>query len=305
MSGLQIPAPTYVIYFSDCTRDDRDGGDAHARMKQGVRRELGLPVDEFVDVAYPAGGFGAGMTLVSLIHGNQLTSADEPLGHALIMGNSAPRAATVDSGENGWDVCWAVAAANTLIVTTYDPTFFELAARLGLLERVNLLPMDDVLMWARLDGRLDDEQYQQMALDPFRGSRYIPWVGRQVLKYGIDVPSVPQLIPLTSARGVAARLDSRRFGNVYLDALTTDVDWSAGALRLFNDEKVPCYSSLRSIPPGKLGAVPASSRFGDRRFIMLAVQGGSARMELDVMGINTDIGDQVLHPDTLRATASV
>ncbi len=289
MPLLQHPL-TSVTYFTDCVADETDKGDAHARMAVAVGREMGLSTVTFVDVSYPGDGFDVAMTLVGVVAANQPTSLRRSKGYTVVLNNSAPRRETQGSESNGRKVCAVVAEGNTLIVSTFSGGFFELAHRLGLVQSVMMFETEEVLGWAAKESLLTEAEAESMADDQFRGARYIPWLaGLLIEQLTAGVVELPHewfdLGERPKPRGLVARLDSQKFGpNVYLDVLADElaVDWGSGygRLQLRTGQLIRCYGRLADIPPGQLGAVPSSSGFGPRRFVMLAIQGGSGAQEL-------------------------
>jgi len=316
--GLLADNPTDVTYFTDCVRDEVDPGDAQARMRLAVGRELGLPVGEFVRVTYPGDGSDVAMTLVSVLHGNEPSTASAPLATTMVLNNASPRAETYTHSPqgptiNGRKICATVVNGRTLVISTLSGGFFSLAHRLGLIGDLYMFEAAEVLLeWAVPQGLMSHDQAKDMLFDPFRGASYIPWLAGAILDHGYAMPhAIGDLGEPVSPRGVVARLDTRRFGpNVYLDVLTTDldVDWESGRDTILlsrGQQEVRCYPSFAQIPPGELGAVPASSRYGPHKFVMIAVQGGSAYDRLSQLGIVLNLGrGQVLHPSAIRKPAS-
>jgi hypothetical protein len=161
------------------------------------------------------------------------------------------------------------------------------------------LVVEDVLAQAVANNVLTADQARRKNRT-FRGADLVPWLARQVFVQLANFTGKPfNLGAAPRPTGRVARIDTRKFGNVFLDCLPEDVGFEPGRwIQLANGDRVQCYGDFHDVPPGQLGLTVGSSGFGDNCFLKLTVMGKSAAKRLRLRP-----GDQALAPSAVLVSA--
>lgn len=249
----------FLTIITDC-RDD------NARARQEARYAHLFPETNISFIGAKT-DIEAGGNVIDLID----ASDDSP---GVIAVNCAPRHGRAKKWQNGspFGYVWV---NNKLIVGTIDGMSFSFLKKFGLIESVAVTDIQTTLA----QGEYTDEQITQAATTQFRSLNYLPRMARIVWdKKDIpneplkteDIPDMPSLVWWIDC-----------FGNCKTSLTAEDINFKAGESR---DVKfhhgttisVPCVERLAEVADHEPALILGSSGLGDKRFVELVVQGGSA-----------------------------
>lgn len=168
----------------------------------------------------------------------------------------------------------------TLVVCTIDGETLSLLKRLGMSDRVNVTDIREAMAY----GGHDEKTADHAATSQFRSFDYLPRLARIVW----DKKDVPcEVLPFSDVPDAGPGvwwIDS--FGNCKTTLLPEDIQFEDGAKRqiVLNGLAIEaaCFRQLRSVPDYYTGLIVGSSGYGDKRFVELVVQGGSAAKHYQV-----------------------
>jgi hypothetical protein len=201
-------------------------------------------------------------------------------GEGVIALNVAPRHGKAKKWKNGTPFGY-FKYKNVLIVCTIDGCVLSLAKKFGLIG--DFVRVTDIPTVLSANGYAE-EQIEYISQSQFRSFDYLPRLAQIVWEKG-EVPSSKMTLDEIPEcpRGVWW-IDS--FGNCKTTLLPGDVDFEEGAKREImlgeHNIAVTCYKQLRSVPDHITALTQGSSGYGDKRFLELIVQGGSAAKAYDI-----------------------
>ncbi|MFC1640471.1 SAM hydroxide adenosyltransferase [Patescibacteria group bacterium] len=169
---------------------------------------------------------------------------------------------------------------NTLVLSTIDGLALSLVKKLDVIKELHVFDIPTVLRYAVEQGLLEKSQLKHISENQFRSYEFLPRAA-QWLMHQHELPAKPMLL-----RGVkkapAAVWYVDIFGNCKTTILPEEIRFRAGKTKLLKKQKVKCYNRLKDVDDLKPGITVGSSGIGDRRFVEIAVQGGSAADLLDL-----------------------
>ncbi|OGH73351.1 MAG: hypothetical protein A3C90_03135 [Candidatus Magasanikbacteria bacterium RIFCSPHIGHO2_02_FULL_51_14] len=265
MSGL------LVTIINDCRDDD-------ARVRQENRVAALLPDTRHISFC------GVGSTLEAA--GCLVDALDALLGaEAIVLVNVAPRNGEARQWANGSPFGWTRVGRTLILGTVQGYTFSLLQKVLGEPLIINVFEFD-----AAVDALgLDPATAARVKTTQFRSYEFLPRVAAALVA-GKEIPTAPFDDVPDPPDGIWF-VDG--FGNLKTTLLENHPSFCADNLAhvsVSGDVETGgtvecdaiCYHRLKDVPDGKLGIVVGSSGLGDRRFLELVVQGGSAARRFDI-----------------------
>lgn len=221
--------------------------------------------------------------------------------------NVAPRNGEGKKHENGTPFCY-FSYKGALVIATVDGLTLTLVKKLKLADSVQILDIPTVLPVLKKVRLLSDEEMgreKRIAESQFRSFDFSPYVATYLSRYGKIESVKKDISEIADAPLAAWYLDKfAEYGNVKTTILPEDV-FSPKMVELLKsggskskeqigtlDTKfgsLPVYRRLKDVPDKTLAVIVGSSGLGDKRFLEIVVQGGSAAKNLGIR-----VGDSIL-----------
>jgi hypothetical protein len=278
-----VPEGLQGIIINDCD-------DPNARARQEVRFNglFGVKPD-FVELGAEEPDLEAAGQLVDTLGALQTPEAF-PSKRAVILVNVAPRGDDVrEKWENGTPFCYA-RAGDTTVFSAFEGRALSLAARLGLVEEVELLDIPEVTGSLVERGQLTSEEAKAIQNTQFRSLEFLPLAARLLIG-NVTLPSEKRR---DIGRGVHNRawlVDN--FGNLKTTLLPEDIEFEEGrSVRLapgLAGQEVVCHERLTDVPTGQFALTIGSSGYGPHRWLELVKQKGRAADDL-----NLSVGSKIV-----------
>lgn len=255
----------FLTIITDC-RDD------NARVRQEARYSTLFPETNISFIGVSSDIEAAGNLI------DVLDAVGEEEG--IIALNVAPRHGKARKWPNGTPFGY-FRFKKTLIVCTIDGCALSLARKFGLIG--DYVRVTDIVSVLSHEG-FSKEMTDFISSSQFRSFDYLPRLAKIVWEKG-EVPSAKMTLDEIPEcpRGVWW-IDS--FGNCKTTLLPEDVEFVEGEKRelVLGDKNVEatCYRQLRSVPDHATALTRGSSGYGDKRFLELIVQGGSAARTYEI-----------------------
>lgn len=206
--------------------------------------------------------------------GNLLDILDASEGQkGIILVNVAPRSGEAHHFQNGTPFAY-FNYKDTLVISSISGYTLSLIKRFGLIKNVQLLDIPKVLTAIVKQDQLGIETVDRISWSQFRSFDFLPrvagWLWRQ-----LPLPSELYLIesvPVLKNRVWCVD----NFGNVKTSLLPEESGFTLGAKIKTKIGELICYKHLRDLPDNESGLVVGSSGIGDKRFLEIMTQGGSA-----------------------------
>lgn len=208
-----------------------------------------------------------------------LDAAEDREGIVLL--NVAPRGDVKKDGHNGTPFCY-FRYQKVWVISTVKGYSLSLVKKLGLVDEISLMSVEEVTAWAvgrgllapRLEAYISSSQFRSFDFTP-RVAHWL-WEGKRVpgKKTGIDfVPDIPNCIWYVDA-----------FGNGKTTWLASEVSVKPGERVRTNVGEFGFYRRLKDLPKGETGVYIGSSGIGDQRLLEIATQqvAGSAAKTLGI-----------------------
>jgi len=253
-----------VLIVNDCR-------DENARIRQILRAKSCFP-DADVQFVGVSNTLEAGGLILDAVD----TASNRPL---IVLVNVAPRNGEARKWGNGVPF-GRLCIEQTLIVGTVDGFIFSLLQKaLGKKLVVEYYSVEDCVPYFGVST----QEQQKIITTQFRSLEFLPLLARQLSKVNnLPINGVVQPATVESA---VWWVDN--FGNSKTTILPEDIDFCPGeTVCLFvKDEAVSylarhyfvsCYKQLKDVPDNKVGIIIGSSGLGDKRFLEIVLQGGSA-----------------------------
>lgn len=259
-----------VVHINDCH-------DENARVRLSARTaEL---IGETAGFAGTTSTLEAGGLLVDVldaldgaVHGR--TPHERP--DRVVLVNVAPRSGEAKRHENGTPFCY-FRYRGILVVATVDGYTLSFIKKLGLVDSVRVLDTRATLGTLRVAGLLSSEEEARISHTQFRSYEFSPRVAAYLLEHaelpGTDRPLAEIADPPDSVWYVD------NFGNCKTTLLAEEVQGNTVTVA---GHTIKRYNDLKDIPDGELGVVVGSSATGERRFLEIMLQGGSAARALNL-----------------------
>ena len=254
----------FLTIITDC-RDD------NARVRQEARYATLFPETNISFIGVSSDIEAAG-NLIDVLD----AVGDEK---GLITLNVAPRHGKAKKWPNGTPFGY-FKYKNTTIVCTIDGCALSLAKKFGFIESLHVTDIRNVL---ESEG-FEKADIEFIASSQFRSFDYLPRLAKIVYEKG-EAPSAKMAVSeIPDCPKGVWWIDS--FGNCKTTLLPEDVDFAEGAKReiALGEQTIAavCYSQLRAVPDHTTALIRGSSGYGDKRFLELIVQGGSAAKAYDI-----------------------
>lgn len=203
----------------------------------------------------------------------------------VILANVAPRNGSAKKWSNGTPFGF-FRYKNTWIIGTVDGLVFSLAKRFGVMSDLKVTEIAEVAPVLAERGIIEKDEVEMLVKTQFRSFNYLPRLAYAVYR-GYDVPAMDMDL------GDILEFDNCIWWvDVFGNLKTTVVDegqYEDGEEIEFAGRRMRFYNQLKSVPDDEVALVRGSSGLGERRFLEIMKQGGSAQKELDL-----GIGDLVI-----------
>ncbi len=200
----------------------------------------------------------------------------------VIMVNVAPRNWKAKKRKNGapFGFFWN---KKTLVISSIDGLVLSLVQKLGVIKDFYILDIAKVLNLIN-DKELNKDAKRRIANSQFRSFDFLPRVAYWFIKkknipfekYDLsEIPNSPNAIWFVD-----------NFGNIKTTLLKEEIDLDAKNNATLKITKKPIrlkfYRALSSLPDKTTGLVIGSSGIGEKRFLEIIFQGGSASKKLGI-----------------------
>jgi hypothetical protein len=199
----------------------------------------------------------------------------------VILLNVAPRGEQKKDGYNGTPFCYFT-YKNVTIISTVRGQSLSIIKKLGLIDHVNLVSVDDAVAFAHHVGLLSKEQADYIPTSQFRSFDFTPRLAYW-LHLGMAVPfTKTPLDIIEDINPCVWYVDA--FGNCKTTILPTDISAKFGETVKTNVGEFIYYPRLKDLSKGETALYVGSSGIGSRRFLELAtqMQPGSAAKTLGI-----------------------
>lgn len=198
----------------------------------------------------------------------------------VILANVAPRNGIAHKWKNGtpFGYFWY---KKTLVVTTIDGLILSLAKKYGVIEKLYVLEIKEVMQVIK-KNKLSDEVKNRIISSQFRSYDFLPraayWIKKKIKlpKTEFDlslIPDAPKKIWFTDNFGnVKTTLDSSAVGE--RKKITAKIN--------NNEIELNFYKCLRDLKDGETGLVRGSSGVFEHRFLEIMTQGKNTSQSLNV-----------------------
>lgn len=189
----------------------------------------------------------------------------------IILINVAPRNSKAKKWKNGSPFGY-FRYKNTLIISTIDGLSLSLAKKFKLTDFVNSLNIPNVVEILFKKNYISAEQKEYIVNTQFRSFDFLPRIAEYLIKEK-DIDS--EAIPIEEFSEIADTIwwiDN--FGNCKTTLLENDLSDKKIVIK---DNKLSYYTRLKDVPDKQPAIITGSSGLGQKRFLEIVVQGGSAK----------------------------
>jgi len=201
--------------------------------------------------------------------------------NGVILLNVAPRGEQKKDGYNGTPFCY-FKYRNVTVISTVRGQSLSIIKKLGLIDHVNLVSVDDAVAFAHTVGMLSKEQADYIPTSQFRSFDFTPRLAYW-LHLGIDVPyKKMDLSIVEDINHCVWYVDA--FGNCKTTILPEEIKAKFGEKIKTNVGEFIYYPRLKDLPKGETAIYIGSSGIGSKRFVEIATQmtPGSAAKALGI-----------------------
>lgn len=261
------PRPRSTTIITDCQ-------DANARGRVTTRAAglLQAPVS-FIGVASDLEAAG------NIIDALDATT-DLP---SVVLANVAPRNGAAKQWPNGTPFGYFY-YHHTLVIAAIDGAVLSLVKKLALTNTIHVFNISEVMEALTQHAFIDATAAQRITATQFRSFEFLPRAAAWLVE-GYALPATPMALA-AAADTPAAVWWVDNFGNckttLLADELTDELK-----NRLHQQYGCGYYERLKDVPDGSLALVSGSSGLGERRFIEIVQQGGSAAQTLGLKSGDT------------------
>lgn len=206
----------------------------------------------------------------------------------VILVNVAPRHGLAKKWKNGtpFGYFWH---GKTLVVSSVDGEVLSLCKKLGVLEDLYVFDIEEVMNFIS-DSELCREEKNRIINTQFRSLNFLPRVADWIWR-NYDLPKQKHNLENIKDIGSAVWFVDN-FGNIKTTILRSEVfarNCESLSFRLKKKKlSMNFYERLKDLPDKSFGVIEGSSGIGNRRFLEIVFQGGSAEKKLQV-----EIGDSL------------
>ncbi len=254
-----------ITYISDC-RDENTKGRLKARLATY------FPGSNVVFVGVPT-DYEAAINLIDMIDAYDGTPG-------VILVNVARREGDAKKWPNGTPFGW-FKIDELDIFTTIDGYCLSLIQKLrGANITVDVYDIPTVV--PHMD--LDKETQERIIHTQFRSFDYLPRLAHGLVT-GVDYPRSTRFDEVPLMPDALCWVDS--FGNIKTNVLPEEINFKVGrdiVIRVDQNRqfRLSCYDRLKDIPDGEAAFTIGSSGLGQKRFVEIMLQGGSAAQVLSL-----------------------
>jgi len=199
----------------------------------------------------------------------------------IVLLNVAPRGEQKKDGYNGTSFCY-FNYKNILVISTVRGNSLSLVKKLGLVDSVNLVDVDQACEFAKTAGLLSEEQAKYIPTSQFRSFDFTPRLAYW-LHLGLKVPAQKMdLSIIEDINHCIWYVDA--FGNCKTTILSSEIGVEYNQKIKTNLGDFVYYQRLKDLPKGETAWYRGSSGIEGRRFVEIATQmtPGSAAKTLQV-----------------------
>ncbi|HVF69578.1 MAG TPA: SAM hydroxide adenosyltransferase [Xanthomonadales bacterium] len=263
----------FVTIINDCRDENTMGRQATRAMhlfKNVIIKTVGIGQSELE---------GAG-NLIDMLDASE---GDE----GVIMVNVAPRYGRGKKWPNGTPFGYFY-YGKTLIISTVAEQMLSLAKKFNIAKSLHLTDIPTVVEAMIEKGKLDPELRHRIINSQFRSYDYMPRLAKWLIE-GVDIPH--EEYPFDQVEDVPfAVWWVDNFGNCKTTYLPEEINFRSGGKIVTKIGELTCYDRLKDVPDSEAGLIVGSSGLGDRRFLEVVIQGGSASEKFGI-GVNSRIID--------------
>lgn len=249
----------FVTIINDCRDENTMGRQATRAMhlfKNAIIKTVGIGQSELE---------GAG-NLVDMLDASEGDAG-------VIMVNVAPRYGRGKKWPNGTPFGYFY-YGKTLIISTIAEQMLSLVKKFDIADSLCLTDISTVLDAMVEKGNLTEELRTRIVNSQFRSYDYMP----RLAKWIIDLVEIPyENYSFDNVENVPfAVWWVDNFGNCKTTFLPEEIIFKSGEKLMTKMGELMCYERLKDVPDSEAGLIIGSSGLGDRRFLEIVVQGGSA-----------------------------
>lgn len=265
----------FVTIINDCRDENTMGRQATRAMhlfKNAIIKTVGIGQSELE---------GAG-NLIDMLDASE---GDE----GVIMVNVAPRYGRGKKWQNGTPFGYFY-FKKTLIISTVAEQMLSLAKKFQIAESLSLTDISTVLNAMTEKGNLDPALRNRIVNSQFRSYDYMPRLAKWLMD-GIEIPHEEYSFAQVDDVPFAVWWVDN-FGNCKTTFLPEEINFKPGEKITTKMGELVCYERLKDVPDGEAGLIIGSSGLGDRRFLEVVVQGGSAAKKFTLV-----VNSRILNED--------
>jgi len=210
--------------------------------------------------------------------GNLVDTLDALEGNpGVVFVNVAPRNGKAKKWKNGtpFGYFWY---KKIIILSSVDGFTLSLIKKLKLTELINVLDVPKTLDQLVASGILPKESKDSIMKTQFRSYEFLPRIaaflvqGKKLQGTQFNIKDIPDMPP------TIWWIDN--FGNCKTTLLSEEIKKKSYISKRF--DTIPYFSRLKNVPNKTIAIITGSSGLGERRFLEVVVQGGSAANELNI-----------------------
>jgi hypothetical protein len=203
--------------------------------------------------------------------GNLVDILDAGLGRkGVVLVNVAPR--DKNHGGNGAPFCYFY-YKDTLVITTEGELILSLVKKLGLVEKVRRVDLEETV---KLRSR---EEKEAIAATQFRSFEFTPRLAWWLFRGLEVVSSEKDLQTVKDAGRKIWWVDN--FGNIKTSVIAGGKE-AEKTIEEWKDKGWPYFPKLKDVPLGERAIITGSSGVEGKRFLELVINKGNAAQELDL-----------------------
>lgn len=249
----------FVTIINDCRDENTMGRQATRAMhifKNAIIKTVGIGQSELE---------GAG-NLVDMLDASE---GDE----GVIMVNVAPRYGRGKKWPNGTPFGYFY-YGKTLIISTVAEQMLSLVKKFDIAKSLCLTDIPTVVDEMITTGKLEPGLRNRIVNSQFRSYDYMPRLAKWIID-GAEIPHEEYSFDQVEDVPFAVWWVDN-FGNCKTTFLPEEINFKPGEKFAAKFAELICYERLKDVPDGEAGLIIGSSGLGDRRFLEIVVQGGSA-----------------------------
>ena len=253
----------FFFMFTTIINDCRDEN-AQGRQLTRAAALLSAPVS-FIGVSSDLEAAGNLVDVLDAAGGNP----------GVVLVNVAPRNGSSRKWGNGSPFAY-FRYRETLVLSSVEGKTLSLVKKLGIVDSLMLLDVSACVEVIKSKGLLTDEQARHVVGTQFRSFDFLPRA-TQILLTGEDLPGkFFSIEEINDPDSVIWWIDN--FGNCKTTVLYSDIHLENNIVES-KIGSLPYFSQLKDVLDGKTACIIGSSGIGDKRFLEVVRQGGSAAQE--------------------------